>query len=61
MCSCPCTQVFAVAELRYAKRVRLVAEHSATYNWAADAEGRPLYEYVLVGEPLLPASDEEDD
>lgn len=28
--------VFSVVELKYAKRARLVAEHSATYNWAAN-------------------------
>ena len=53
--------MFAVAELKYSKRARLVAERVARYNWAADSEGRPLYEYRMEGALLLPGSDEDDD
>lgn len=44
--------VFTVAALRYSKRAVLRAEHEAHYNWATDELPRPLYQFVMMGDPL---------
>jgi len=56
----PGAVVFAVLELKYAKRAVLTAELAASYNWAPAGELRPLYVYTMAGDPV-PLPDETSD